>query len=371
VIVIGLGAMGSAAVYHIARRGVRVLGLEQYQVAHDRGSSHGVNRIFRLAYYEHPGYVPLMRRSIELWNELEQVAGEQLVHVTGSIDAGPEDSQVFSGSLESCLVHGLRHEILDSAQLGARYPGYRLPEGTMSVYQPDGGFVLSERCIAAHVSAATSLGAEIHADETVTGWDATTSDGVVVDTDRGSYRSNALVISAGAWAGGLLPGLADSLVPERQVLGWFQAEDPELFAPARFPVFNLSVDEGRYYGFPIYDIPGLKIGRYHHLDEPATPGSDHGPITPEDEAVFRMALSRYFPRANGPAVALKTCMFTNSPDEHFVIGPLPGLPQVQVAAGFSGHGFKFAAVVGEILADLATTGATRHDITMFSPNRFG
>jgi sarcosine oxidase len=371
VIVIGLGAMGSAAVYHLAKRGVRVLGLEQYQVAHDRGSSHGVNRIFRLAYYEHPGYVPLMRRSIELWNDLERIAGEQLVHVIGSIDAGPEDSQVFQGSLESCLIHGLTHEVLDSTQLSDRYPGYRLPQGTMSVYQPDGGFVLSERCIAAHVDAATTLGAEIHAEEEVTGWEVTLDDGVLVETGRGSYRANSLVISTGAWAGGLIPALADSLVPERQVVGWFEPKAPELFAPARFPVFNLSAEEGRYYGFPIYEIPGFKIGRYHHLDQTATPGSDHGPITPEDEAVLRMALSRYFPEADGPAVALKTCMFTNSPDEHFVIGPLPGVPQVQVAAGFSGHGFKFAAVVGEILSDLAMTGTTRHDITMFSPDRFG
>ncbi|HSK06600.1 MAG TPA: N-methyl-L-tryptophan oxidase [Acidimicrobiia bacterium] len=370
VIVVGVGAMGSAAIHHLARRGLSVLGLEQFDIPNDLGSSHGVNRIFRLAYYEGPGYVPLMRRALDLWLDLETIAGEKLVHVTGSIDAGPADGDVFAGSLESCRIHGLDHEVLDSASLADRFPGYRLPEDTMSVFQPDGGFVLSERCIVAHVVAALANGAEVRARETVRDWQVTSEGGVRVGTDRGAYEATRLVLTAGAWAGGLIPELAALAAPERQVLGWFQPERPELFAPERFPVFNLAAEEGRYYGFPVFGIPGFKIGRYHHLEETTTPDGVNRVVDGRDERVLRTAVSRYFPDADGPIMTLKTCLFTNSPDEHFIVDSLPGIPQVTLAAGFSGHGFKFASVMGEILADLAQDGHTGHDISMFALSRF-
>ncbi|MGH8915911.1 MAG: N-methyl-L-tryptophan oxidase [Acidimicrobiia bacterium] len=371
VIVIGVGAMGSAAIYHLARRGLRVLGLEQYDIPHDQGSSHGVNRIFRLAYYEHPSYVPLMSRARDLWLELEKSAAERLVYVTGSIDAGPPGSEVYTGSLESCLIHGLDHEILDSASLTGRFPGYRLPEDTMSVFQPEGGFVLSERCIVAHVEQAMDKGAEVQSRETVTAWNPSGQGGVRVETDRGTYEASRLIVTVGAWAGAMLPGLAGLAVPERQVLGWFEPTRPELFTLNRFPVFNLAVEEGRYYGFPVFGVPGFKIGRYHHLQQATTPEAVDREVTDQDEAVLRRATARYFPDADGPTLSLKTCMFTNSPDEHFIIDNLPDHPQVHLAAGFSGHGFKFASVIGEILADLAQSGTTHHDISMFRLDRFG
>jgi sarcosine oxidase len=371
VIVVGVGGIGSAAVYQLARRGKRVLGLEQFDIPHDQGSSHGVNRIFRLAYYEDPSYVPLMRRALELWRELEGSGGEQLVYVTGSIDAGPAEGEVFSGSLESCRIHGLEHEVLDDRELATRFPGYRLPPGFRAVFQRDGGFVLSERAIVAHVLAAVAAGAEVRAREAVRAWLPTAAGGVRVESDRGTYEAGAVVVTAGAWAAHLIPALATLAVPERQVLGWFQPLRPELFTTERFPVFNLEVDEGRYYGFPVFGIPGFKIGRYHHRHEVADPGRLDRSITGDDETVLRSAVSRYFPDADGATMALKACMFTNSPDEHFVVDTVPGYPQAYVAAGFSGHGYKFASAVGEIMADLAIDGETGHDLSLFRLARFG
>ena len=369
VIVIGVGGMGSAAIHQLARRGQRVLGLERFDIPHERGSSHGVNRIIRLAYYEDPAYVPLLRRGYELWRELEREVGEQLLHITGSIDAGPEQSEVFAGSVRSCIEHDLAHTVLDHAELARRFPGYRLPEGHYALFQEEGGFLLSERCIVAHVTAAQSRGAVVRARERVLDWRAD-SDGVAVRTDRGSYRAGSLVISAGAWAGALVPGLGERAVPERQVLGWFQPTRPEHFTSESFPVFNLLVDEGRYYGFPVFATPGFKIGRYHHLDEVVDPDAMGHGVTRRDEEVLRACVSRYFPDADGPTMALKTCMFTNSPDEHFVIGRHPDHPQVSFAAGFSGHGFKFCSVVGETLADLATEGSSEHALELFAPERY-
>ncbi len=368
VIIVGVGGMGSATLRSLAKAGKRVLGLERFDIPHDQGSSHGVSRIIRLAYYEDPSYVPLLRRSYELWRELEGVTGEQILHITGSIDAAPADDDVFRGSHASCLEHGLPHEVLSSAELTARFPGYRLPEELMALYQAEGGFLLSERCIVTNVLAAQAQSAEVHAREQVLEWKAS-GDGVRVRTDRSTYEAGSLVVTAGPWTSQLLPGLTRAAVPERQVLGWFQPSNPELFSPERFPVFNLNVPEGRYYGFPAYSVPGFKIGRFHHLGEATPPDGVDREIHARDEEALRAAVSRYFPEANGPTMALRTCLFTNSPDEHFIIGAHPEHPQVSFAAGFSGHGFKFCSVVGEIMAELATQGETQHDIRLFSPQR--
>ena len=369
VIVIGIGGMGSATAYHLARRGKSVLGLERFDIPNDQGSSHGVTRIIRLAYYEDPSYVPLLRRSYELWRELQRLAGEQLLYLTGSIDAGPPDSAVFQGSLLSAQLHNLPHEILTSDELTRRFPGYQLPDSTVALLQPEGGFLLPERCIVAHVVAAQALGAEIHGRERVLEWESG-SDFVRVRTDRGSYLAKRVVISAGAWAGSLVDGLSRNAIPERQVLAWLQPTRPELFTTERFPVFNLLVDEGRYYGFPIFGVPGFKLGRYHHLNEEVDPDEIDRETHPRDEKILRDFAERYFPDGAGPTMALKTCMFTNSPDEHFILDVYPKDPRVSIAAGFSGHGFKFCSVVGEIMADLAERGETHHDINLFRLSRF-
>jgi sarcosine oxidase len=369
VIVIGVGGMGSAACYHLARRGKRVLGLERFDIPHTMGSSHGFNRIIRLAYYEDPSYVPLLRRAYELWRELETGFGEQLLHITGSVDASHEDGEVFQGALHSCQLHDLPHEVLSSPELSRRYPAYRLPEGHFGLFQPEGGFLLSERCIVAHVFAALAAGADIRAREQVIEW-TTTANGVRVTTERGIYQAERLIVSAGAWMQKLIPELASLSQPERQVLAWLQPTEPGDFVPSRFPVFNLTVDEGRYYGFPVFGVPGFKIGRYHHLDEQADPDEMDREPNAADEAILREFAARYCPYGAGPTMALRSCLFTNTPDEHFIIDALPGAPQVVVASPCSGHGFKFCSVVGEILADLASRGGTDHDIGLFWLGRF-
>ena len=368
-IVIGVGGMGSAAVYELARRGLRVLGLERYDIPHDLGSSHGVNRIIRLAYFEHPSYVPLLRRAYELWRELENRRGERLLFITGSIDAGGSDSRTITGALRSCEIHGLPYDVLDAAALHNRFPGYHLSPDMVAVYQPDGGFVLCERAIINYVEAAHELGADIHAREPVSGWDLD-GDAVVVTTGAGVYRAPRVVLTAGPWAASLLPELQTLARPERQVLLWTQPRRPERFRLGAFPVFNLDSPHGHFYGFPIFGNPGFKVGLYHHRHEQVDPDRMDRGCHPEDESVIRDGIRRYFPDADGPTMAMKTCLFTNSPDEHFIIDRHPTAPHVVVAAGFSGHGFKFCSVVGEILAQLAVDGETRWDVSLFRLARF-
>ncbi len=370
-IVVGVGGMGSATAYHLARRGQRVLGLEQFDLAHDLGSSHGATRIIRMAYPEGAGYVPLLRRAYELWRELETLSGERLLFVTGCVDAGAPDSATVRGSLETCREFGLEHQALDAKSLRAKFPGYRLPGDMTAVLQPDGGFLLPEACIVNYVKAAQALGAEIHTLERVIGWDAVAG-GVQVRTQHETYRARKLVITAGPWASQVCPLLQNLAVPERQVVLWAQPLRPELFQPGVFPVFNLESSEGRFYGCPEYGVPGFKIGKYHHRRENVDPAGIDREIHPEDEAVLREGIRRYFPDADGPALAMKTCMFTNSPDEHFILDAHPEAENVYIAAGFSGHGFKFASVVGEIMTDLALDGGEKYadQIGMFRLARF-
>ncbi len=368
VIVVGVGAMGSAATYHLARRGKKVLALERYSIPNEMGSSHGITRIIRLAYYEHPSYVPLLIRAYELWRELEQQCSQQLLHVTGSVDSGPPGSPTFEGARVSCTIYDLPHEILTSAELKKRFPGYALPTDHHAVYQPEGGFLLPERCIIAHVTLAQSHGADVRACERVLGWEPT-GKGVQVVTNRATYEADRLVVAAGAWISQLVTCLAALVEPERQVLAWFQPLRPELFSSKRFPVFNVIVEEGRFYGFPVFDVPGFKVGRYHHLRESVDPDKMLREFNHRDENVLRGFTKRYFPAAAGPTMAMKTCMFTNTADEHFILDFHPKYPQVVIASPCSGHGFKFSSVIGEILADLVENGNTRHDISMHRLDR--
>ncbi len=366
VIVAGVGAMGSAACFHLARRGKRVLGLERFDVPNAMGSSHGVTRIIRLAYAEGASYVPLLVRAYELWRELESGAREQLLHVTGYVDVGAD---LVETSLESCRAHDLRHELVDGRELARRHPAFAIAPDTPALLQPDGGFLLSERCIVAHVTEALTGGADIHARECVRHWESR-GDAVRVETNRGSYTADRLVVTAGAWAarvGRLDPELC---VAERQALAWFQPLEPPLFAPGAFPTFGLAVEEGIFYGFPVYGIPGFKVGRLHHREERVDPNAFDREPNAADEALLRAFAERYFPRGAGPTTALATCLFENSPDEHFVIDFHPDCENVVVAAGFSGHGFKFASVVGEILADLTIEGSTAHEIGFLRLARF-
>jgi sarcosine oxidase len=376
-IVVGVGGMGSAAAYHLADRGENVLGLERYDVPHTQGSSHGHTRIIRLAYYEHPSYVPLLHSAYDEWAALGDERGEDLAHETGSVAVGPADSDIFEGARRSCREHGLDHDLLSGAELNDRFPGYDVPENFRAVFQPRGGFLVPEDCIVAHVEEAQARGAEIRARTQVQDWRAL-DDGVAVEAESAldgaaeiaTYEADSLVFAAGAWTGKLLPELAPVLEPERQVLGWFQPDSPDRFAPEEFPVFSMRCDEGYFYGFPIHGVPGVKVGKYNHRREAVDPDRMNRDPTARDDEILREYVEGYFADAAGPTMRLSTCLFTNTPDERFVIDTHPEHPQVAVAAGFSGHGFKFSSVVGSAVADLVEDGETDHPIDQFAIDRF-
>lgn len=370
-IVIGVGGMGSATAYHLAKRGKRVLALEQFGIGHNMGSSHGTARIIRLAYNEHPDYVPLMRRAYELWRDLQTEHGTQLLHITGGLEMSRPDGPVVGGAIASCKQHDLPYETLTPVDVSRRFPGVTLPHDFAAVFQPDAGFVMSEQAILAHVMVAQSHGADIRAHEPVVEWSATPGgDGVSVTTSRGTYEAASLVIAAGAWANKLVPSLGGNARPQRQVLGFFQPHEPALYDIQKFPIFILDCEEGNYYGHGPHGVPGFKIGRFYHREQWTDPDNQQRAIEDADEEVLRRAVRRYFPQANGATLSLIPCMFTMTPDRFFIIDTLAETPQVSVAAGFSGHGYKFCSVVGEVMADLAAERTTRHDIDMFAMARF-
>ena len=255
-----------------------------------------------------------------------------------------------------------------------RFPGFRMPAETMAVFQPQGGLLTPERCISAYAQLAQSRGAAIHCGERVLGWDILADDRLALRTDAGRYVAEKLVICGGAWATKLAPALAGLAVPERQALIWLEPKRAEWFQLDRYPVWNGQVEEGRYYGLPEFNpkgtTPGMKLGRYHHLDETCDPDTVDREVHDADEAILRQFAERYFPDGAGRTVDMVVCMFTNTPDEHFLLDTLPEAPQVSVAAGFSGHGFKMASVIGEVMADLAQTGETPHDIALHRLSRF-
>jgi sarcosine oxidase len=371
VIVAGVGAMGAQTCWHLARRGQRVLGLDRYDIPNAMGSSHGVNRIIRLAYFEHPLYVPILRRAYELWRETGDLAGEQLLYITGSLDIGAAGSPVVEGSLASCRQHGLPHELLSSSEIASRFPGDRLPDGFVGVHQPDGGFVASERAIVTAANLAMDAGATLRAREAILGFEPLAGgDGVRVVTERGTYEAGRLVLSTGAWIGEHIPALKTISVPERQTLGWFRPKRPEHFRFGAFPVSNLKSDLGHFYQFPVWSMPGFKIGLYHHLGEKGPADRLSRDPNAADEAALRRGLQAFFPDADGDVLTLRTCLFTNTPDEHFILDRLPGTPAVIVASPCSGHGFKFSAAIGEILADMAMDRAPSFDLSPFSLARF-
>ncbi len=371
VIVIGVGGMGSAAVYHLARRGCSVLGLEQFGVPHGFGSSHGFTRMIRLAYFAGAEYVPLARAAYREWRELEEVSGASILRVTGGLDIGVPGGWNVEGSRRACIEHGLPFEALDAAEVNRRFPGYRLPDSLRAIYQPDAGYVRSEVAIEAYAAAAKSHGAEIATGSEVRGWERR-GPGFRVHTARHAYEARKLVFTAGAWVGRLLPELRRACRPERQVVLWTEPLRAAPFVPERFPVFVAVAGSGGYYGFPNAGGRGFKIGKFNHRREQVgDPARLDRECHPEDEAVLREPIEAWFPEANGPTRRMAACMFTNTPDEHFILDRLPDTEGVYVAAGFSGHGFKFCGVIGRILADWCTDRAPEFDLGPFalSPER--
>jgi len=310
-----------------------------------------------------------MHRAYDLWRDLETTINEQLIFTTGSISSGYQDGAMFAGTKYACDLNNIPYEILNARETHKLFPGCSFDNNILSIYQANGGFLRADKCISAYLSLASDLGAELHAREPIQTWQSH-EDSVEITTSDGTYVTNRLIICAGSWASKLVPELDPYLNPERQVVGRFQSLSPQAFRIGNFPVFQLEVTEGRFYGFPSYETPGIKIGKYHHLGEQVDPDAMNRETNEQDKNVLTECLTKYFPLAAGPVLSLETCLFTNTPDGHFLIDMHPDYPNVCIAAGFSGHGFKFCSLVGELLADLAQHGTTTHDINLFAFDRY-
>jgi len=366
VIVAGLGAHGSSAAYRLAARGASVLGFDRFPRGHTLGSSGGLSRIIRLSYYEHPDYVPLLRRAWTLWRDLERESGETLLTQTGGLYAGDPNGELVAGALKSARAHQLEHEVLHSAALRARYPLFEWPDGWQGLFERQAGWLAPELCIETHLRLAEENGATLRFDEPVDHWEST-SDGVRVFTATGTFDAKQLVIAAGAWEAQLAPSLAPELSVERNVLLWFEPT-AERDAFARLPVYIVDDTDRIFYGFPYIEGQGVKVAGLHFGDK-ADPDSVDRTVSAGDEERVRAWLRRRMPLANGETRDAKVCMYTNTPDANFIVDRLADHPNVVVASACSGHGFKFSSVIGEILADLVADGVTRHLIGFLSAGR--
>ncbi len=385
VIVLGIGGFGSGTLYHLARRGARVLGIEQFGVAHDRGSSHGETRIIRKAYFEHPDYVPLLHRAYELWSDLEQETNRQLMHRVGLFIAGSPDCESVAGTLHAARLHNLPLESLDPAAARKRFPGYRFHEDFKIVFEPDAGYLEVENCVAAHVAAAISHGAQLRTNETVIGWQ---SDGkrITVRTATEEFSAASLVITAGPWAGEILGKCLSTsegslLRVVRKPLFWFAAGDTFDVSRGNSTFFFETPDRfdtpggeenpgGQFYGFPRIDGRTIKLAEHTGGETVADPLTVDRTPHAADLARVSAFLREFMPSIEPVPVRHSVCMYTKTPDSHFCIDRHPDWENVVFGAGFSGHGFKFTTVLGEALADLALAGRTDLPIGFLSVKRF-
>jgi sarcosine oxidase len=361
-VVIGLGAMGSATLFHLARRGLRVLGLEQYGSGHELGSSHGDSRIIRETYFEHPLYVPLVQRAHELWRELETLSGKSLMRITGGLMIGPPDGMVVAGTLRSAREHNLPHEVLAAAQVHERFPAFELAPELVAVLDPRAGYLDPDACNAAHLEGARGAGAEARFNEPVVEWIA---DGgaVTVRTRADTYNASRLVITAGGWAQRLASDLRLPLEVERQSVFWFEPDGKtEWYESERFPIYAYEYKHGHIcYGFP--RLPrGVKASIMHSGKIESAPENVERAVKADEVRPLRDALL--------PVRDSGVCLFTNTPDHDFIIDFHPRYPRVLISSPCSGHGFKFASAIGELQADLLTTGKSRFDLSPFSLDRW-
>jgi monomeric sarcosine oxidase len=374
VIILGTGSMGGAAANALAERGVNVLGIEAFEPGHDQGAAHGGTRIIRQSYFESPDYVPLLRRSYELFRKLEEESGRDIMQLCGGIYIGDPDSVTFAGSRLASELHGLDHEILTAGEIRERFPTMDPADNALGLYEANAGYVRPEETTIANAEVAAKKGATLHFHEKVLSWRATgdgsVTAGVEVTTDK-------LIVSPGAWAPVMLPELDLPLQIDRMLFYWFSpdctAEVPfESWSEENHPVYIEETNgNDQIYGFPATDGPdgGFKLG-FFRKGTPTTADTIDREVHSHEIDEMRARAVELFPGLTGPVVQAKTCLYSVTPDEHFVVGPHPDHPQVIVACGFSGHGFKFVPVIGEILADLAVDGRTDHGISLFDPARF-
>jgi sarcosine oxidase len=357
-IVVGLGAMGSAIAFELARRGQRVLGVDRFGPPHTMGSTHGKSRIIREAYFEDPDYVPLVARAFERWGEIERLSGRRIFEKTGGLMLGPPHGRLVSGALASAKMHRLEHETLDAQQVMARFPGIRAMADMIGVVETRAGVLEPEVAVTACLELARKYGATIVTNERVVRWDDRDSHLVVI-TERGVYEGTRLVMAAGAWTRELVPDLGVTLTVERQVQHWVRPTVPtDLFTAARFPVVICEYAPGRFW----YAIPdrgeGLKIA-IHHEGAIVEAESVQRTVGEEEIAYVRALLRTYMPAAEGPVVESTVCLYTNTPDERFLIETHPAHANVEVVSACSGHGFKFASAIGEIVAERVSAGSGR------------
>jgi sarcosine oxidase len=373
-IVLGMGGVGSAAIYELATRGVRVLGIDQFEPGHDHGSSHGETRAIRKAYFEHPDYVPLLQRAYEKWRALETRSGKSLLHEVGLLEIGPPDGQLISGVRESARKYNLRLEEYTAPEVVRRFPGFVIPERHVSLFEPEGGYLLVEQCIKAAVEQAVQLGATLKIGRQVTAWHASASE-VRVTCGLESFTAKRLVVTAGPWASQLLSWNGLSLQVLRKHLHWVAIE-PSAYPSATSPVFFYDTPQGFYYGFPSLDGRTIKVAEHSHGEPVTDPSTLERAVDPVELSRVERFINGHLPSvvcSGGKPLCARnaTCMYTMSPDENFFVGLHPVNSNVCFAAGLSGHGFKFASVLGEILADLALDQQTNHGISFLSPSRFG
>lgn len=370
VIVIGLGAMGLATCWRLAQRGAQVVGLEQFRLFHDHGSSHGHSRLIRLAYYEHPDYVPLLKRAYELWDELAAAANVELLIRAGGLYLGPGDSELIVGAQRASQQHRLAHELLSAAAVRERFPQFTPPDGWLGFYEPEAGALLVEPALSALASCAIGSGAELRAHEPVEAW-RSTGDQLVVRTTHGEYHAKHLVLTAGPWTATLLAPVARWLTVTRQSVVWTQPLDTDAARLGQMPCWAAAEADGLSYGFPLLPgHPGLKSA-WHGYGPIVDPERVDRTSGPDDERRVRAALAALLPLANGNTLGRAVCLYTMSPDGHFILdhggrAALPLPESISLACGFSGHGFKFASVVGEVLSDWALDGHTALPVEFLS-----
>lgn len=377
VIVLGLGSMGGAAANTLAERGAKVLGLETFEPGHDQGAAHGGTRIIRQSYFESPEYVPLLQRAYEGWRKLEAESGREIMELCGGIYIGDPDDITFRGSKEASELHDLPHEILDADEIRRRFPTMNPADDAVAVYEANAGYVRPEETTMANAEVAAKKGATLRFHEPVTHWQATPNGGVEVVTTQGAYGADRLVITPGPWAPQVLPELRLPLSIDRMIFYWFSPEYSdavpyERYSDAQHPVYIEETHSNQQiYGFPMTDGPagGLKLG-FFRKGSPTTANTIDRNVYDHEIVEMRERALQLFPYLTGPVVQAKTCLYSVTPDEHFVIGAHPLHEQIQIACGFSGHGFKFVPVVGEILADLALDGRSAMlPPTLFDPTR--
>lgn len=370
VIVVGVGGVGSAVLLHLAERGARVLGIDSFHPPHDRGSSHGQTRIIRQAYFEHPDYVPLLLRAYELWNNWSGRWGRTLLHQVGLVEIGPPNGQVIPGVRASSRHHGLAIEELSPQNAMRRFPGLSIPEDYEVVFEPTAGYLEVENCVLAMVELARRAGASLTVDEPVREWcrEATIWR---VETEKATYYAPKLIFAGGAWSAQLIPQIAPRVRVLRKTMHWYAAKSAAYHVSDGFPAFLVETNDGVFYGFPVIDDSGLKTAEHSGGEVVDDPSQLDRNERPEDSRRLSAFLAQWLPDAVPTPIGFAACMYTMSPDEHFLIGSLPNHDGVHFAGGLSGHGFKFTPVLGEILADLSLDGQTEHPIEFLSPTRWG